>query len=471
MTSIDTTPLDRKAIRAEVIRLAWPVVLQASFRTVLFVADTAMLGRFSNAALSAVGIVGPCMYTITNILAALSVGTIAACSRAFGEGNFDKVKRDGGTSVSLSLALGIAGAVAGFLIIPGFVSLFSVEYIAPTAGGGTWSYPQHDVTTEATLYLEIMMWFFPIMIVEMTASSILRAVGNTRAPMVAAGVGNLLNIVLNYLFIFGFSIGSWSLPALGMTGAALATGIAFTTQCTLALLYLNSSRCPVPFAFTSLLRWSSDSLRRLAKVSFPAAVEPLVLQSGFLSFTWIVTRLGDVSLAVHRAVIAVESMGFMPGYGFSIAAAAIVGQRLGAKKPEEAAAAFRESARLSLKVMTVIGLAFLLFPSLLMRLSTDDPGIIELGVTILMIGALEQPMLSLAMVFGGALRGAGDTKSPVIVAILGVWAVRVPCAWFLGVHLGWGLKGVWITTVIDWTVRSLVFWLIYRRGKWKEVTL
>jgi putative MATE family efflux protein len=452
-----TATTDDASLRREVFRLAWPVVLQGSFRTVFFISDTAMLGHYSNTALATIGISGPLMHTLIVFLSALSVGTVAIVSRAVGERDDAKARRDGGTALAAAGLLGALGAMLGWLAVPALVGFFPVE--------------RAEVVSGATDYLRIISFFLPVVTLEMVAASILRAAGNTRAPMIAAAFANALNIGLNALLIFGLRIGPVQFPELGVSGAALATGLAYTAEVLLLFAFLFSKRSPLRFSLRGIFVLQWDSLRKLARVSLPAALEPIVVQSGFLVMAWMVTKLGDTSLAAHRAAVSIESLSFMPGFGFSLACAALVGQRLGAGSPDEAARAMKETAKLSALAMSAIGLLYLLAPKLLMRMSTTDAAIIELGATALMIGALEQPTMAVGFVLQGLLRGAGDTKSPLLVAFVGVWLVRVPLGYFLAIKCGWGLAGIWWTTVVDWGVRALVLWIIYRRGRWKRIVL
>jgi len=286
---------------------------------------------------------------------------------------------------------------------------------------------------------------------------------------VAANAANTLG---NFVLIFG----AWGMPELGVRGSGVATAIAIAGQGVATGLVLASGTARVRIGAAAFRRVTREAVARLARVTIPATVEPLILQSGFLVFTRFVNILGAEAAAAHRVAIAVESMSFMPGTGFSIACSALVGQRLGAKDPEGAALRARESMRLSIYVMGALGILFAGAPGALVQLFMDPamPGaaaVAPLAALCLTLGAFEQPALGTAMTLQGALRGAGDTRSPVLVAALGVWGARVPLAYLLTRTFPLGLAGVWITTVVDWTVRAAVTAWIYRRGKWREVKL
>jgi putative MATE family efflux protein len=215
-------------------------------------------------------------------------------------------------------------------------------------------------------------------------------------------------------------------------------------------------------------------MARLVRVSIPAAVEPVILQSGFLLYNKAITALGVIPMAAHRAAITVESLTFMPAWGFAVAGSAVVGQYLGAGRPDRAEAGLRECARLSTALLTVMGVVFFFTAEPLVRLFLRGPGeaaTVAAAAACLRIAAFEQPFMAMGMALGGALRGAGDTRSPVIVGILGVWGVRIPMAWALAFPAGLGLNGIWITMIADWALRTVVFSILFRRGRWKTIKL
>jgi putative MATE family efflux protein len=284
--------------------------------------------------------------------------------------------------------------------------------------------------------------------------------------MLIALASNGLNILLNGILIFGWV----GFPALGVRGAALATQIALGFQGFMTLALLLSRRSPISISLGDLARVSRESVGRFVRVTWPAVVEPLVLRSGFMIYVKFITGLGEHALAAHRSAVAIESLSFMPGYGVGVATSAIVGQYLGARRPEAAEYGFRQAAWMGTLMMSAIGLLLFFIPHLLLWPFAPDPAEVQsLAEQVLRISALEQPFMGLALILAGALRGAGDTRSPVGVGFIGVWLVRVPCTYLLAHTLGMGLTGVWITMILDWAVQTVLFARIFRLGKWKKV--
>lgn len=436
-------------MRRAVLALVWPVVLQNFFWTLMFFADTAMVGRLGEVGLSAVGIAGPLLWSISVVIMAVAVGTTATVARAIGEGDRTKAQANAATGLLLALLGGIVVTVVAIIYAESLVSFFLDE---------------PAVAIKGAFYFRTVITTIVFSFLGMIAASALRASGDTRTPMIVSVISNILNIAGNYVLIFG----KLGFPSFGVLGAGFATALARFFEGAVLLIYLSSARSAVRVRLRSFALVSKETFKRVLKVALPAAAEPLGVHTGFLAFMKIVAYLGTTAYAAHRVAIAVESLGFMAADAFAIVTATIVGQSLGAKKKDLAGMGVREAVKVGLLIMGAAGLLFLTVPGLLARIVTDKPDLISLAVICLMIGAAEQPLMAIAGVFRGVFQGAGDTKIPAIVGGISVWAIRVPVAYLLAVVLRMGLAGIWVTTALDWGFRTLVFLYIYRRGKWKE---
>jgi putative MATE family efflux protein len=440
---------NKKDMRRTVFALAWPVVLQNFFWTLMFFADTAMVGRLGEVALSAVGIAGPLLWSTSVVVMAVGIGTMATVARAIGEGNRPKAQVNAATGLLLALVGGAILTAVIFIFAEPLIRIFM---------------ERPDVVLECRFYFRTIVVAFVFSFLGMIASSVLRAAGDTRTPMIVTIATNILNIVGNYVLIFG----KFGFPEMGVLGAGIATAIARIAEGLLLMMHVCSSRSAVYIRLRSFLQISKESIWRVVRISLPAAAEPLGVHTGFLAFMAIVARLGTTSYAAHRVAIAVESLGFMMAEAYVAVTAALVGQSLGAKRKELAEMATRESMKVGFFLMSIVGLVFLFLPGHLARIVTDDRALIEFAALCLMIGAAEQPLMVISGVFKGAFQGAGDTKTPAIVGAISVWIIRVPAAYFFAIIMGWGLTGIWVTTVLDWAIRSVIYFFIYRRGKWKH---
>ncbi|MBN1579492.1 MAG: MATE family efflux transporter, partial [Anaerolineae bacterium] len=189
---------------------------------------------------------------------------------------------------------------------------------------------------------------------------------------------------------------------------------------------------------------------------------------GQMVFLRALAGIGTVAVAAHAVALRAESFSFMPGFGFAVAGTTMVGQALGAHDPKRASQSGFITFEVAAWLMAVMGLVFILFPRPLIALFTDDLVVIELAVTPLRIVGFVQPLLAASMVFPGCLRGAGDTRFPMFVTTVSIWAIRVPSVFILGLALGWGLNGAWLGMAIDLAVRGTIFFLRFRGGRWQK---
>lgn len=444
----------RRMIRRRVLSLSMPYIVQSLSDTMMFYVDMLMLGHVGTAAIAAMAIAGPISYTLSVVLNAVGVGTVATVGRAVGSGDEEAQQRAAGTALTAAALLGVAGSAVGFALLPQVAYLF-----APPDNPG--------LAADGAAYVGITGGAVFFYLIQIVSARIMIAAGDSKIPMAIGVAQNLVNAFLNWVFIFG----KFGYPAMGVRGAALATAVGHVFYAGVAGAVLFSRWSPLRLRWGFLRYVTRESLRTLVRITLPACVEPLVLQTGFLIYAKIITLLGAMALAAHRVAITIESLTFMPGNAIAVACSALVAQALGAKRPDHAARSVREASRLNLYFMSGIGVLFLLVPDLFARLlSPNDETAAYLAAVLIAVSAFEQPFFSQAMTLAGALRGAGDTKSPVVVAFIGVWLVRIPVAYALAIPAGLGVIGIWLTMIADWFVRMVVFAAIYRRGRWQQVS-
>lgn len=194
-------------------------------------------------------------------------------------------------------------------------------------------------------------------------------------------------------------------------------------------------------------------------------------RAGSLLFMRVVSALGTAALAAHQVAVRVESISFMPGLGLGIASTTLTGQALGAGRVDLAEKGVRQTLRLALQIMVALGVIFALFGRALVTVFGATPEVLDLAGLAVRIGALEQPSLAVLMVLSGAVRGAGDTRTPMWVSAAGVLLFRVPAVYLFAITFGWGLAGVWLGTALDWAARATLMAWFYRRGRWKAIHL
>jgi putative MATE family efflux protein len=307
-------------------------------------------------------------------------------------------------------------------------------------------------------YSTLIFLVIPFTVLIQVLSSILQGTGDTRTPMYAMIVVNLLHILIAYPLIYG----RWGAPALGLKGAAIAVGLAEATGAAYLMLH-----CYPIMKSSSKLRL--DLIRSIWDVGAPVSGERIVQQAGILIYTKLVLLYGTIAYAAHQVGLSIESLSFLPGHGFAIAAATMVGQSIGAGKYTRAKLENWEANRLAIVIMTGMGIVFFFFPYILLRAFTTDEAVIELGTVFLKIVALLQIPLALTMVIAGSLRGAGDTRFIMVATMIGMWGVRVPMALIVALWLNLSVYYVWMAMIADWTVRMALLLWRYQSERWRAI--
>jgi putative MATE family efflux protein len=446
----------RTDVRRVIFRLAWPVFAENILSTLTQVVGMIMVGRLGAAAITAVGLSFQPFFLVMGFFMGLGTGTTALVARFTGAGKPDDAARVTHQSFLLAVGLAIVFTVLTMPLARPIVALMGAE---------------PEVIVLGTRYL---LWLIPGMLfmnVSMVLSGALRGAGDTRTPMWINVMINLLNVAFCWVLIFG----NLGFPALGVVGAGLAATLARVIGSVVLLAIMFSGRAAIGFdlkAFRPLsafFKLDFEVVGRVIRIGIPAALERLVNSLGQLFYTRVVAGLGTAAFAAHSLALNVESLSYMPGIGFAVAATTLVGQNLGARRPDRAESSGWECNRLALWVMGTMGAVFFAFPAFLLRLYTPDAAVIALGVIALRVVAFAQLPEAVGFVLSGALRGAGDTKSVLWITMAGVWVVRLGLSLVFVVWLRMGLFGAWLAMGLDWVVRALYLVIRFRSGLWKEV--
>lgn len=435
----------------EVWRLAWPAITHMFLLTLMFLVGRVMVGRYSPTALASLQISGTLVWSTYSIFTAFSAGTLAVVARSVGAGDRRAAAQAARSSLLFAAVLGVLVTVPILLADRALLRL-----LFPQASA--------EVLADASAYLRIVLPSLPLSFVEAIAAAALQGAGNTRAPLYVATAGNLVNVVLSYLLIFG----RFGFPELGVRGAAVGHAATMSLEgLLLVAVLLSKEDSPLPIRV--LCRGDVAALRRVVRIAVPAFGEKVLYHAGYLGFISVIGLLGTEAMAANQALLAVEAVGFLSADGFGIAAAAVIAQKLGAHRPGEATRAGWLAAGMSVALATLIGVTFVLAPRLLMKAFSSDPAILDLGAKTLYIAAVAQPFMAYATVKGMALRGAGATRTVLVSTFVGAVVVRVAATYLFAITLGLGLFGVWLGSTLDWMVRSGVLGAAYARGRWLYV--
>ena len=450
-------------IHKNIMILAWPAIIEMLMATLVQFVDTAMVSQLGPSVIAAVAVnMSPTML-LSALFAGVGVGTTALVARHFGADE----KKDAVLVSKQSVVLGVFGA----LVLTTLVLIFGRSI--PLLMGA-----RPDVVPLAAVYLRILSLGFMPMFTSFIAASALRGAGDTKTPMRANIIANIINIAGNFFLIFpsriinilGLRIPVWGAD-MGISGAALSTSAARAVAGIIIVGALFSGRTHIRLTLKESYKPDLAIIKKVIRIGFPTAMERFVLSMGQVFLTRIVASLGTIQLAAHHIAIVAEAISYMPGFGFAIAATTLVGQMLGAKRPDKAEKYAYETLKISVVVMTAMGVILFLFPHQLMRIFTDDPDVIRYGAVCLRIVAFSQPFFASGMVQAGALRGAGDTKWPLYITIISMWGIRLSVAWFLVYVMDMGLTGAWLSITLDLTVRGILMFIRFRKGKWKRIDL
>lgn len=442
----------RRAIRREVFRLAWPAILEMCLHMGVWMCDVAMVGRLGATALSATALSGQIFWGTMMLLWGLGIGVTSIVSRRVGEGNLREAARTGAQGLFVGLLAGLVGGAIIWVLAP---SLFALTGLGP------------EVVATGTTYLRILTRAAPFLVLSTVMGGILRAHGDTRTPMLVVALVNTINVVGDYALIFGH----FGLPALGVRGAAIASLTAQVIGAVVLAALLFGGALRVRLTVAAVFRPDWLIIVRILRLSIPASLESMFVDLARTVSVFAVASLGAVAVASHEVTCTTESLSFMPGYGFAIAATILVGQNLGAGQPERARATVAEAARIALWFMGSVGVLFLFFPRPLVSIFTNDPAIIDLAATCLRVSAFAQATMALHGVYSGALRGAGDTRTPMLISGITSWGFRVALTFVAIFVFDLGLPWVWGIMALDYALKLAWVAAAYRRGRWLRVTV
>jgi multidrug resistance protein, MATE family len=449
-----------RVVRRRIWALALPAIGEQVLAMGVGVSDTFLAGHLTPAAaaslgygqataVAAVGVATIATWVSITTFFAINIGVTALVARATGAGDRRLAQRSAAQGVALGF---LAGLVMVLLAVP------LADFITGAMG------VSGQVATLVAQYIRVFSFAFPFVGAASAATAAMRGSSDARRPLIVMLIVNGVNILASWTLLNGMP--AWGIPAFGVVGSAIGAAIGWTLGAGLALVFLLRAHPKAPTIRLPELRPQLETARRILRVGLPSAAELLVLQLGVIFFGRYVVALGSVPYAAYATINTVESIGTLPGFGFAVATTALVGQALGASDPKLAERTVYAALRPCLMVMTVIGLVALLFPHALFGLFVADHAVAAAGELAMRVSILTLTASSFAFIFNGALRGAGDTKFPVLVRAAGTWGLRIPLAILLIPLLG--LPGARLAMALDFTTQAGLSYWRFRSGKWRK---
>jgi putative MATE family efflux protein len=464
-TSESTLPLPSWPL---VIALSLPALGQQGLSFAVLISDRYLAGHLpvtDHATLQAAQTTAHYLaWFITCYGVLVTVGSTALVARCIGGGARRLAVAVTHQALLLGVVLGLLATAWAFL------------------GGVRWMVGTLNLTGVAADYATnyALMLFASLLfqMIEAAGIACLVGAGDTRTGLwVMIGVA-----IVNVPLAWGFGWGLGPLPELGFVGIALGTALSHTLGGLFVLTILMRGRFGLKL--TRSLFWPrGDLLYRLLRISVPAGIDSLSIVAGQFWFLGIVNLFGDIASSAHGLALVWEAMGYLSGAAFGTAAMSLVGQNLGARRPHEAARAGWMAFALGCGVMSLMGVIFFSFAPAMFRLfcpDADQQPIIDMGVPVLRLVAYAMPPLASAIVFSYALRGAGDTRFPVMFTWVGFFVVRIPLAYYLALDsfslgplgsftgLGLGLYGCWLAMSADLVIRGVFFMARFAHGAWQR---
>jgi len=427
--------------------LAWPSILNnLLFASVGLVAIKAV-GSLGAEAVAAVGTGQRIFWVFQALLMAIMAGTTALVARSIGGGNPVEAAQVTRASLGLCLLISVITALIFWLGAEQMIGAFGLD----------------EVSQELSIqYTIILVTFTPVFAISMVLSTAQRAAGDTKTPLYIAVFTNILNIFL----LVGLVNGRFGMPDLGIVGAALAAGISFTFNSFVVLFLWFTKRLAIEIGTPGSM--SKERMKQLFSISYPAGMESFIFQFGMLAFFWIVALYGTDAVAAYNIGTNVLMLSFTVGMGFAIAGSTLTGQYLGASDPDGAYDSAFKAASLTMLSMGSLGIILAIFSRDLATFFIDDPDVVSKAVVFVWILGIMQPFMALQFSLGGAVRGAGDTKSPLIITLIGLVFVRVPLA-ILVYKLGLPVEWIFATLIADYFIQGVLLIIRFRSRRWMKV--
>ncbi len=445
------------AMLIEVFSLAWPTMLEELMQTAVQYIDTFMVGSLGKQATAAVGATSTVSWLVGSTISAIGVGFLAYISQAIGAGEKEKAKKASGQAVITVIAVG--------LVFTAVTTLLSGKI-------PVWMKADPEIRPMASRYFLILYSPMLFRTASIIFGTVLRAAGDTKTPMRIGIIVNIINTVLNFLFIypvrelnlFGFKFTMWG-AGLGIDGAAFASAVSYIfggIAITIAL-WRHHEISPKGQS----LRPSGEVLKPCLKVAFPNMLQRFATSFGYVVFASMINSIGDTATAAHTIANTVESAFYIPGYGMQTASAALAGGAYGAGDKDRLKKLSHTILPLEVGLMIISGSLLFIFAPQLMSIFSPDQEVRELGSTVLRMVAVSEPFYGVPIVIEGMMQGMGKTVIPFIFNVAGMWCVRI-VGTFIGTQiLGYGLIWAWACMIGHNLLLFILFTVLYLSGKWK----
>lgn len=434
------------------LRLALPALAEQFLVMLVGFSDTLLAGRYlEEQHLAAIGLMSYLLWFFHTLFQTVGIGAMAMVARYVGAGNPDMARRVTNQAVLLGTMFAAALVIAIAVASDQLVALMRLE---------------GESARLAAHFVRGLLPALPLIMLQGVGIYCLRGAGDMMAGLKVMGTVNLVNVAISWSLVRGVG----PLPRLGWDGLVIGTCCGESVGGLMVLWFLLRGRAGLQLQ-RPLLRPDRALIDRMLRIGVPGGADMLLMVVCHLAFLAMINHLGVVSAAAHGVAVRIESLSYLPGAAFQMAAATLAGQFLGAREPKRAARSVLMACAVGGGIMITAGLAFFLFADQLAQIFLDSSRtqVHDLAASLLRIVAFSQPALALAMILTGALRGAGDTRWPLAFTLIGLAGIRLPLAWLMTHWLDLGVAGAWYAMVIDLYLRCLMISGRFFHGGWKRV--
>ncbi|HEY8521947.1 MAG TPA: MATE family efflux transporter [Gammaproteobacteria bacterium] len=430
-----------------VLLLAIPMMLEMAMESLFAIVDIFFVSSLGADAIAAVGLTEAVLTLLYAVAVGLSMGVTALVARRIGEGDPDAAARVAGQTIWVGVLASAVIGVAGVVYAEELLVLM----------GATPS-----VVEQGTAFTALMLGGSATILLLFLLNAIFRGAGNAALAMRVLWLANGINIVLDPCLIYGWG----PFPELGLTGAAVATNIGRGIGVLYAFYYLIVGAGKLDLELKHLAL-AVRVMLRLLRVSAGGVLQFVIATSSYIVLMRIVSDYGSAAVAGYTVAIRVVMFTFLPAWGLSNATATLVGQNLGAARPQRAEESVWCAAKYNVLFMVAIAVVFIAAPEPVIRIFSDEPGVLEHGAECLRIVAYGYGFYAVGMIVIQAFNGAGDTDTPTWVNLGCFWFFQLPLAYLLAEHLGLGPSGVFWAVAIAESTMAVVAVVLFRRGRWK----
>ncbi|MCW1734464.1 MATE family efflux transporter [Anaerorudis cellulosivorans] len=430
-------------------KLAAPMMIGGALQDLFSLVDLFFVGKLGHVEVAALAIAGTTMAILTMLVQGIGVGTMALISHFTGEKNYEMSDK----ALGQTFALGVMGSILMLI-----VSFFLVEPLLKLFGG------TGNVLVYAADYLQINFAFSIVIFLFSGMTNALQGSGDAKTPLYALIVANILNIILDPLLIMGYG----PFPSMGVAGSAVATVITRGFGVLYLFFHLLFGHSTLHFKW-KYLKPLPSLMGRIVNIGFFASLQVFIREISFLFLMRLVTSFGDATLAAYGIGSRLRTFIMVPGFGFASAAAVLVGQNLGAGKPERAKKSAWRAVIYYELIAIPLAILFLIFAQPIVGIFNDHPEVITVGSSFLRYLAVTFPFLAFSLVFSQALNGAGDTKTATLINAIGQLVFRIPFAYLCALTLGLGYQGIWLGINASDIVQGLGMIVVFNSGHWQKV--